>query len=202
MKKGTQPEINFTENINPKNFIHLKEKILGEYIFIYHINDGYSIKNLSKFEYKEQLLFQKIENKRQQHNLMLIDSKFPIILADIVLEVFINDIENFTQYECTQCLIFPIDREFDKHYIKYKIKYFIQHLLYRNIGQLDNTANVLDLDKIFYRQNDLKEMEYFSVYEFEKLEELLFGNIRLEVDKKLSKVKNDNVNLRFRLVVD
>jgi len=44
------------------------------------------------------LLFQKFENKIQQMNLVLVDSYFPIILADLPLEVFINRVESFTEY--------------------------------------------------------------------------------------------------------
>ena len=91
-------ELNFAHKlhgIQPSDFIHLKGKIFGEYNFIYHINDGYNPKDLSSFHAKHQLLFQKISDRTAQTNLMIVDSVFPIILADIVLEVFLKKVRHF-----------------------------------------------------------------------------------------------------------
>src|SRR5258708_24019887 len=88
----------YKRRANSMKFIPFKEIQLGEYDFIYHINDGYSINSLTKFSIKEQLLFQKMGSKMKQMNLMIVDSIFPLILSDLVLEVFLNDISSITQF--------------------------------------------------------------------------------------------------------
>lgn len=99
-------------------FIHLKEKVFAEYKIIYHINDGYAIKELSRFSSKHQLLFQKFSNKIQQMNLMYVDSIFPIHLADVALELFFNRVSAFRSYGFLEKKFVVIDEGMDVNYFR------------------------------------------------------------------------------------
>ena len=78
-------------------FINISNKVFAEYVLIYRVNDGYSVSDLKNFKSKHQLFFQRIESINQQLNLIFVDSVFTNILADVVLEVFINKIKSFNE---------------------------------------------------------------------------------------------------------
>jgi hypothetical protein len=61
--------VNLVQNGTNLTFIKLHNTIFAEYNIIYHINDNFSIRELSEFLNKYQLLFIKFENKVQQLNL-------------------------------------------------------------------------------------------------------------------------------------
>ena len=134
------------------------------------------------FKYKEQLLFQKFENHQQQLNLMLVDSVFPIILADVALLVFLGKIKSFDCYINSDVRItFPriID---DNAYFESKIKGFINGLIYGEVGGLDPWNGDTDNRRIFCRKNSNSELEYYSIYDRKKFFELLIKKMILEIE--------------------
>lgn len=137
------------ETRQPK-FIHLKGVTFAEYNFVYHINDGYTIKHLSKFNDKHQLLFQKISSKVKQMNLMIVDSIFPILLAGVVLEIFMNGVSSFHEFTISKNKILISNTEFDRDYLKYKFKKFIHYLLFSNIASEEVCKGNIEIDKIYY----------------------------------------------------
>ena len=114
-------------------FIHLKGKAFAEYKIIYHINDGYSIKELSRFTANYQLLFQKFSSKIQQMNLMYIDSIFPIHLADVARETLLKGVSSFREYSLLKKEFIVISARRDTDYFRIKFYDFILQLLFSNI---------------------------------------------------------------------
>lgn len=188
-----------SSGIKKKNFIRLKDKTFAEYKFIYHINDGYSIKKLSDFSSKHQLLFQRMGNKIQQINLMLVDSVFPLILVDLVQEVFLKRVESILQYIDSKNKIVIEDTQFDKNYLRYKFDNFIHLLLYSNIASDKVCKSDFKADKIYYLNNTKGVIMYYSIYDLKELQDLLLQKMKLEINIDKSYIKNKNASLYMKI---
>ncbi len=184
---------------NLHNFIHLKGKVFAEYTFIYHINDGFSIKKLSNFSDKYQFLFKKISSKVKQLNLMLVDTIFPILLADVVLDVFLKNISSFSEYSNSKKAITINDTTFDKKNMEYKFKYFIHRLLQSNIATEEIYKGIIKADKIYYLKNQNKEIEFYTIYEQNELIDLLFHKMTLEINLGKSSINKNEVNICLKM---
>ncbi|MBK6952871.1 MAG: HpaII family restriction endonuclease [Crocinitomicaceae bacterium] len=191
--------------INPTNFgqptssfIHLKAKVFAEYKFLYHINNGCKIERLSDFTHKHQLLFKKMSDHTAQKNLMMVDSIFPIIMADVVLGVFLKMFSSFAEYSNSKNHTIIVDREFQKEYLNYKFTHFIEHLLYSNISSSEPFKGSVIFDKVYYLKNEQNEIKYYSVYDKLELQNLLFEELKLEVDFERSTINDDEVGIWFR----
>jgi hypothetical protein len=136
-------------NCSPIKFIHLRKLTLGEYNFVFHINDGYGINDLSKFGSKHQFLFVRLNNKNQQMNLMLVDSIFPILLADIVLEVFLNKGKTLKDCMKNAKIDLGLSIPVDERYLKYKFKVFLELSLYSTISSKDVCKGDIDTSRVF-----------------------------------------------------
>lgn len=181
--------------ILPANFIHLKQLVLGEYNFIYHTNDGHKITRLWKFSSKHQLLFQKLENKVQQMNLMLVDSVFPVLLADIVLEVFLNKVRSLKEYKEKAKIDLGLRIPVDEKYLKYKFKDFLELSLYSNISSKHVCNGDMDTSKVFYFKDNEGELKYYSMYERFLLFDHLVDTMQLKIDFKKSFIHGAEVSL-------
>lgn len=184
-----------------RNIIKLKGKFFSEYKIIYHINDCFSVKKLSNFNSKHQLLFQKFENKVQQINLVLIDSFFPVILADVALEVFLNKVNSFNEYIEAKKPIIVFDANRDKDYFKHKFFTFIHLLLYSEIDSDKICKGDIQTDKIFCIRNDLSELQFYSIYEQSQLQLMLLDRMNLEINFKSSSISKEEVKLNLQIRV-
>ena len=181
------------------NFIHLKGKVFAEYKIIYHINDGYAIKELNRFSSKYQLLFQKFNSKIQQVNLMYVDSIFPIHLADVALEVFLNRITSFQGYASLEKQFIVIDNQRDVFYFRRKFYDFILHLLFSNIAANKFFNEEIERDNIYYLKNELSEIEYYSFYRQRELQAILFDKMLLQINLDSSFIKKQDLVLCLTL---
>ncbi|MBC7721398.1 MAG: HpaII family restriction endonuclease [Pedobacter sp.] len=183
------------------HFAHLKNKMLGKYHFIYRINDGYSIKEFGGINNKNQLLFQRIDNKVQHLNLMLVDSIFPLILSDVVVEALLNEGLSFSKYINSKKHFIVNDMAFDSVYFKYKFKQFIHYLLFSNICSNEVCEGIIDYDRKFYLKNYLNELQYYSIYEQKELQNLLFEKVTLNVDKSASAISANEISICLEILV-
>lgn len=181
------------------NFIHLKNLTLAEYKIIYHINDGYSIKKLENISSKHQLLFQKFNNKIQQMNLMLVDSNFPIHLADVALEVFFNRVSTFEQYTLLKKNFVVIDAARDTNYFKNKFYEFILLALYSKLSTTKACNGEWQTDLVYYFKNSHNEIQYFTIFQQRELQQFVFQNSRLEILSSSTINANKSVTLVLRL---
>lgn len=175
---------------------------LASYTITYHINDCYSVKELSNFHSKFQLLFQKFESKIQQMNLLIVDSVFPNILADIALEVLVNKIETFNQYINSKEKIKIIDNQQERSYFKYKLYNFIHLLLYSEIALNELCNGETFMNKVYCFINDTGEYEFYSALERNKLQLLLLKKIKLEIDLNSSSISRHQVKLCLMIKVN
>lgn len=189
------------ENGRP-NFVNLKGKLLGEYKIVYHINNCYSIKSLSGIKFKNQLLFQKFSSKNQQMNLVLVDSFFPVILADLALEVLLNEKISFHQYIQTKKTMVVIDSRTDKDYFKYKFFMFIHHLLYSEIASEKVCKGETMTEVVYCLKGRVEKIDFYSYYEQCKLQLLLLKKLKLEIDLGRSTISKDSVSLCLKIFVE
>lgn len=175
------------------NFIHLKNKTIAEYNFIYHINDGYNVKELTKFNDRNQFLFQKINSKVMQMNLMMVDTVFPLLLAEVVISVFLDKSESFQKYIDAKKRIFISNIEYDSELLRYKFRQFILYLLFTDTFTKNVFKGNIDYDKVYYLKDEKGELKYYSIYEQEELQLLMFQKMKLEIDHKKSIIRKDEV---------
>ena len=184
------------------DFINLKGKVFAEYKIIYHINDCYSIKKLSQFSSKHQLLFQKFESKSQQGNLFLVDSIFPNILSDVALEVFLNNVSTFNEYTEAKKQIWVIHVRSDKDYLKYKFVTFIQYLLYTHIATKKTYNGRDQTERNYCLKNQSGEIEFYPVLVLHELRTMLLDKMKLQIDLKNSSIGKEKVKLCLKIFME
>lgn len=180
------------------DFINLTNRKFAEYNIIYHVNDGFKINELKDFKHKEQLLFQKFESQNQQLNLMLVDSVFPIILADLALLALLGKIKSFDCYiNSHDRITFPriVD---DKAFFESKMKSFINGLIYGEVSGLESWNGETNNQRVFCRKNSIGELEYYSIYDRKKLLDLLIKKINIEVSE-FKWITNDKSEVIIKL---
>ncbi len=181
------------------DFINLTNRQLAKYEIVFLVNDGFSLKSIRDFSFKEQLLFQSFKNKNQQLNLMLIDSVFPIILADLALLVILGKVKNLNDYlNSNERIIFPQIIN-DKIYFERKIMDFMNGLLYGEVGGKAVWNGNTDNRRVFCIKNTNDELDFYSIFERNKLHELLKSKMKIEVNiPKIGKNKNVCISLIFK----
>lgn len=185
--------------VKTEEFELLKGKIFAEYLIEYYINDCFNVKNLDGFYSKHQLLFQKFTSRIQQMNLVLIDSYFPLIIADVALEAFFKKIISFREYVKSNRSVISIESLNDEDYLKYKFSNFIYQMLYTEISSENVCKGELNTKKVFCLKNSFGELEFYSIFEYNKLEDLLFDKLKIEIDLLKSSIEEKHVKLNFSI---
>jgi hypothetical protein len=185
-------------NFQSPTFVPLNNKI-AEYSLIYHLNDAYSIKDISQIANKHQALFQKLEIKNQQLNLMYVDSVFVNILADRALEVLLNNVSSFNHYIKTNYKIKLVTEKDELRYFQRKFTDFIHLMLYADINKNKISNGNISTDRIFCFKNKQGELEYYSIYEQSSLQEKLLRELKLSIDIKASVIKNNELKLVLKI---
>lgn len=182
------------------DFIALNNKLVAEYFLIFRINDSYSINEISKFKNKHQLLFQKVEDKSQQLNLMFVDSVFVNILADLALEVLLKNISSIQEYILSKEKIKLVEDLNEVNYFRYKFSDFIHLVLFGDISSAKQFKHELFTDRVFCLKNISGELEYFSIYEQKELQAKLLNESKVEIDYNVSSISNQEVKLCLRFI--
>ncbi len=190
----------FQREIYLENFVNVRDKLSTEFFFIYHVNDWYSITDLAKIKIKNQLFFQKINNNVKQLNLMIIDSLFPFILSDLTLDVLLNNINSFSDYVKNKESLIINNILFNQSNIKHKFNYFINLLLLSNISSDEVFNGNIDSNKVFFLKNQLNQIQYFSIYEMNELQNLLFNKMTLEIDFTKSLINDSVANICLKIL--
>jgi len=183
------------------NFIHLKNITFAEYNFIYHINDGYNVKELTGFNDRNQLLFQKITNKVKQMNLMMVDTVFPLLISDVVMAVFLDKFTSFQKYTDAIKRIILSNWEYDRELLKYKFRQYIHYLLFSDISSEIVFKGNIDSSKVYYLKNENRELKYYTFYDQNELQEVMFHKMKLEIDLKKSFIREDEVEICLRISI-
>lgn len=183
------------------DFIHLKGKIFGEYNIIYRINDCYSIKELDKIVAKDQLLFQKYGSKIQQFNIIIVDSVFPAILADLTLEVLLKKISSFNEYINLKKDSIIISRRWDQEFYRYKFQTFIHYFAFSNIHTQEICKGEIDTERVYYKKSN-DGVEYYPIYCLHQFQEMLLGQMEIKVDYSKSFIFNQEASICLQFIFD
>lgn len=162
------------------NFINLTNRKFAEYEILFRVNDVFELNSINDIKFKEHLLFQRFKNKNQQLNLMLIDSAFDLILADIALLVLLGKITNLKDYiNSKERIVFPQIIN-DKDYFERKIMDFINGLLFGEVGGKKEWNGETDNRRVFFIKNPNDELVFYSIYESKNLFELIKSKMKIE----------------------
>ncbi|MFM2016966.1 MAG: hypothetical protein RL007_622 [Bacteroidota bacterium] len=114
-----------------------------------------------------------ISNQLLRLNLMLVDSKFPKILAEATfiantlgqctLEQIVSELTLHSQFS----------KEYAAHYNQYKINSFLQLLLYSNLATNDVCKGVIDSSRVYVYRNNQGDLHYYSIYDQNNLFNLI-----------------------------
>jgi hypothetical protein len=181
------------------DFIPLNNKVLAEYLFVFKVNDAYTITDLTQLYAKHQLLIQRLDNKNQQLNLMFVDSIFFNILSDVVLEVLLNKVHSFKQYMVSKTKSILFNGNDESQYLEYKFMDFIHFMLYSNIASTTPFNGETDLNRIYCLKSINKEIEYFSIYEQFALKKKLLDDLILFIDYAKSTIVGDTARLCLKI---
>lgn len=114
-----------------------------------------------------------ISNRLLRLNLMLVDSKFPEILAEAALSA--NTLEQCTLEQIVAELILhsQFSKEYAARYYQYKISSFLQMLLYSNLATNEVCKGVIDSSRVYLYKTKQGDLHYFSIYDQNKLFNLI-----------------------------
>lgn len=114
-----------------------------------------------------------ISNQLLRLNLMLVDSKFPEILAEAAL--IANTLEQCTIEQIVAELILhsQFSKEYAARYYQYKINSFLQLLLYSNLATNDVCQGIIDSSRVYLYKTKQGDLHYYSIYDQNKLFNLI-----------------------------
>ncbi len=184
------------------DFIHLKDMQFAEYNIIYRVNDCYRINNLDQVTGKHQLLFQKFQNKIQQLNLILVDSIFSNIMADLALEVLLQKAFSFNEYVGLRKDNIKVNRKWDKNFYRYKFNSLVHYLAFSNIDTKEVCKGEIDTNRIYYRKNDKEGIDYYPIYCLDKIQKILLNEVKLNVNYSKSLISNQEATICLELFMN
>jgi hypothetical protein len=122
---------------------------------------------------REELEITGVSNQLLRLNLMLVDSKFPEILAEAAL--IANTLEQCTLEQIVEELILHshFSKEYASRYYQYKINSFLQLLLYSNLATNNVCKSVIDSSLVHLYKTKQGDLRYFSIYDQNKLFDLI-----------------------------
>ncbi len=198
----TTQELNDWKIKAPKaNFIHLKDITFAEYNIVYYVRDFNSVKSLSDLTNINTSSFISFDSDVQYLNLILIDSIFSSIIADLGLNVFLKNVSSIKEYITKEKEIKRFDSLCGEEPIKYKFFNFIHLLVYSNIASEEVSNGNIDSSKIYYFKNKNNEIQYYSIYEQNELQLYLIDNMKLEIDLKKSFIEEDEATICLRIFI-
>ncbi len=122
---------------------------------------------------REKIKIAGISNRLLRLNLMLVDSKFPEILAEAAL--IANTLGQCTLEKIVAELILrsQFSKGYAARYYQYKINSFLQLLLYSNLSTNDVCQGIIDSSRVYLYKTKRGDLHYFSIYDQNKLFNLI-----------------------------
>jgi hypothetical protein len=159
----------------PLKFLHLKGLNLGSFNLIYHLNDGFIIDRLTDVSIKEQLLFQRFASRDLQLNLMMVDTIFPLILAELTSAVLLHDSMTFLTY------VNSGKSNYSTFLLEHKMQQFINMLLYSDVAATSPFSGDMDYERLYYCRKSEEEIEYYSIYDKQELQNYIYEHAVLKI---------------------
>jgi hypothetical protein len=191
--------------MNPKvsknhlsNFSSLHNQEFGKYVFVYHINDCYSINEIDNIKTKNQLFLQKIRNRTQQHNLMLVDSVFLSFLSDLTVEVLLGKASCFADYVYKKRCFSILPKLNNYKYLFYKFTIFTDLLLFSDIANKKPSKGEWDSNKIYYLKQE-QEIEYYRLLMSKEQRDFLLKHLKVRIVNDESFIKGKTVTITLQI---
>jgi hypothetical protein len=182
------------------NFIHLKNLLLAECYFVYVLdkNCEANVKNIS---YEHIVKFRGLKNRNQYLNFLMIESRLPIIISDIIINMIAE--KKFTLK--TTCIINGFDEFTLRNNIdvtlKYQLKKMLHGLLFSNAGSYDVFDGSMEDHRVYYWKEVDGELKYCSALELSILLEFAYSKSYFQIDLKKSFVEDGIGTVSFSIRV-
>jgi|GEM_PF-3669584 len=147
----------------------------------------------------DELRFVCITNELRRLNLMLVDSKFSEILADVV--ALVKSVGNSTLQKIMEELMLRshFEKKYAERYYQYKFNNFFQLLLYSNLATNTVCKGVIDSSLVYFYKNKQGELHYFSIYDQNKLFDLIQQQCLCKTSIVTDAEKNKKLVLTLRM---
>lgn len=163
------------------DFINLHQFFLGEYTFFFRSDLGASKGGFNFHNEGPYYQFKCIADESQELNLIYVDSAFPKLLADVVLNSYANQIRSFEDYLMFESNLLNKMNDFGIDFMKVKFMDFVHLLLYADISNPEVKQIEIKRDKIYCSKNENHELNFYSIYEHRILQNLLMKNMQLNI---------------------
>lgn len=169
-------------------FIRLKSRLLIEIDFEFETSS-------TPDEYR----FVRVSNRLMHLNLMLVDSKFPEILSDIV-----QCVNRFGSGSLSELIVRLTMRshfklEYADRYYQYKVRHFLELLLFSNLNSKDVCKGKIDSSIVYCCKNRQEETQFFSLVNRHELFDLIFMQSICTTRRLSGKGKSQMVRLSIRM---
>ena len=183
-----------------RNFIHLKNLLLANCNFVYEL-DKNCLANVKSITHERVLKFLGLKNRNQYLNLLMLESRLPIILSDIIINMIAE--KKFTLK--TASIIsgfdeFTLRDDIDVN-LKYQFKKMLHGLLFSNAGSCDVFDGSMEDHRVYYWKGVEGELKYCSALELNILLEFAYSKSYFQIDLKKSFVEDGIGTVSFSIRV-
>ena len=180
-------------------FIHLKNLLLADCNFVYALdkNCETNVKNITN---EHIVKFQGLKNRNQYLNLLMIESRLPFILSDIIINIIAE--KNFTAktaFISSGFDEFTMRDDIDVN-LKYQFKKMLQGLLFSNAGSCDVFDGSMQ-HRVYYWKGVDGELKYCSALELNILLEFAYSKSYFRIDLKKSFIEDGIGTVNFSIRV-
>ena len=182
------------------NFIHLKNLLLADCKFVYELDKNCEA-NVKSITHERVVKFLGLENKNQYLNLMMIESRLPIILSDIIINMIAE--KKFTlktAFMISEFDVFTLRDDIDVN-LKYQFKKMLHCSLFSNAGSCDSFDGSMHDRRVYYWKGFDGELKYCSALELNIILEFAYSKSYFQIDLKKSFIEDVIGTISFSIRV-
>lgn len=196
------PNIQKAFDEDSRDFVRLKDITLAEYSLLFRVNDGCVVRNTDELRANYQISFICFYHHQQQVNLKKIDASFPLVLADVALDVMSGRVHTFGEYIFQMIERLSGEEKIKALYTADKIQDFIELLVYSDIAGKKPATCERDFTKIVGVSSPEEEYPvFYSLFERLKLYDYLKQNMQLVIDRQQSELIGREVILILKIKI-
>ena len=183
-----------------ENFIHLKNLLLANCNFVYEL-DKNCLANVKSITHEHVLKFLGLKNRNQYLNLLMLESRLPSILSEIIINMIAEKkIILKTASIISGFDVFTFRDDIDVN-LKHQFKKMLYGLLFSNAGSCYVFDGSMEDHRVYYWKGVEGELKYCSVLELNILLEFAYSKSYFQIDLKKSFVEDGIGTVSFSIRV-
>jgi hypothetical protein len=167
-----------------QSYLPLNGRTVCSYSICYKINEDVQLDDSLLLSTKKDLIVRSFSSLNKQRNLIFVDMIFPNILADIVLEVFINNIHTLADYIILPKTYRIVDEKYDTLFFNDKLREFVKMLLFSDIQEEKLSSGTIYSDRTYTLIDAQGILQFYNIDNYPALVEIMLNKIQLIADKK------------------